>query len=351
MYIGRAEPMIADGVTTVSRLRKLIGLALLLFGGLTSCAPSLWGWEPSRLETPSGARAGLADDTKSGAAEGGLADGGLPSAVEQPYFDLDAYLDNGGNGCGWQWQLLPNDLIYKSYLAGMKESRLGTTVTHVRDDGWVWDGTLGGRVGLLRYGDRDPVLPQGFQVDAEGAAIVSLDVDDDVNVRATDYRVGIPFTYGWGVHQTKLAYYHMSSHLGDEFVLANPGFNRLNWSRDAIVLGHSVYMTETLRLYAEAGWAFHSEVSEPWEFQFGFDWAPTTPTGFHGAPFVAFNTHLRQEVNFGGNLSVMAGWAWMSDRDRHLLRMGVHYYNGKSSQYSFYDDFEEQLGFGAWYDF
>ena len=41
----------------------------------------------------------------------------------------------------------------------------------------------------------------------------------------------------------------------------------------------------------------------------------------------------------------------MSDRDRHLLRLGVQYYNGKSSQYSFYDEFEEQLGFGIWYDF
>ncbi len=143
----------------------------------------------------------------------------------------------------------------------------------------------------------------------------------------------------------------MSSHLGDEFVLNNPGFNRFNWARDALVLGHSIYMTETLRLYAEAGWAFHSEISQPWEFQFGLDWAPNAPTGFRGAPFFAANVHLRQEVNYGGNVSAMTGWSWMSERDRHLLRLGVHYYNGKSSQYSFYDDFEEQLGFGIWYDF
>ena len=110
-------------------------------------------------------------------------------------------------------------------------------------------------------------------------------------------------------------------------------------------------MIETLRLYAEAGWAFRSDISEPWEFQFGLDWAPNTPTGFRGAPFFAVNGHLRQEVDYGGNLSLMTGWAWMSDRDRHLLRLGLHYYNGESSQYSFYDDFEEQIGFGLWYDF
>ncbi len=279
----------------------------------------------------------------------------IPNPVEQPYFDLDAYLDNGGvvqtPGREWQWQLLPNDLIYKSYLAGIKEPRSGTVITNIENDGWVWEGIMGARVGLLRYGDHDPLLPQGFQIDAEGAASVRLDVDQDVDVRATDYRVGVPFTYGCGNHQWKLAYYHMSSHLGDEFVLRNVGYPRMNWSRDALVLGYSIYMTETLRLYAEAGWAFRSDVNEPWEFQFGADWAPTSATGFRGAPFFAVNTHLRQEVDFGGNLTVVTGWSWMSDRDRHLLRLGVQYYNGRSSQYSFYSRFEETFGCGIWYDF
>ncbi len=122
-----------------------------------------------------------------------------PEVVEQPYFDLDAYLDAGaGHVDCWHWQLLPPDLIYKSYLAGMKEPRSGTTVTHIGGDGWLWEGVMGARVGMLRYGDHASVLPQGFQLDVEGAASVRLDVDSDVNVRATDYRVGIPLTYGIG---------------------------------------------------------------------------------------------------------------------------------------------------------
>jgi hypothetical protein len=31
--------------------------------------------------------------------------------------------------------------------------------------------------------------------------------------------------------------------------------------------------------------------------------------------------------------------------------MGLHYYNGESPQFSFFDDFEQQLGFGVWYDY
>jgi len=278
-----------------------------------------------------------------------------PTLVEQPFFDLDAYLDNGGvTGMirdDWHWQLLPTDLIYKSYLAGMKEPRAGTSITFIEDDARLWEGVLGARIGLLRFGDQDPLLPQGFQLDAEGAANVRLDVDSQVDVRSTDYRVGVPVTYGFGISQLKFAYYHISSHLGDEFVLRHPGYQRLNWSRDALVLGYSMYVTETVRLYAEAGWAFQCEINEPWELQFGVDWAPTSPTGFRGAPFAAVNGHLRQEVDFGGNLTVMTGWAWVTDRDRHMLRLALHYYNGKSSQYSFYHDSEEAVGLGFWYDF
>ncbi len=286
---------------------------------------------------------------------GPLGNGGLDGMDQQPYFDLDAYLDSQphqyASGRGWHLQLLPNNLIYKSYLAGAKEPRMGAQVVSMRHDGWIWDATLGGRVGLLRYGDDDPIFPQGIQVDAEGAAQVRLDVTDDVNVRSVDFRGGVPVSFGWGRQQTKLAYYHMSAHLGDEFLLGNPGFNRLNWSRDALVLGHSVYLTQSLRVYGEVGWAFHMEITDPWEFQFGVDWAPVVPTGVNGSPFLAVNTHLLQEVNYGGNLNVQAGWAWVSDRDRHMLRLGLQYYNGKSAQYSFYDDFETQIGFGVWYDF
>jgi hypothetical protein len=218
------------------------------------------------------------------------------------------------------------------------------------DDGALLDGTLGGRIGLLRIGPRDQ--PLGFQIDIEGAAFVRLDPDEDVDVRSADFRAGVPFTYGWGNQQIKFAYYHISSHVGDEFLLKNPGFTRLNFARDVLILGYSVYPTERLRLYGEAGWAFWNDVSGLWEFQFGVEYAPTRPTGLRGEPFFAVNAHLRQEVDYGGGLTAQAGWAWRGDGPSgRLLRMGLHYYNGESSQFSFFDDFEQQLGFGVWYDF
>src|SRR5262245_33243825 len=39
----------------------------------------------------------------------------------------------------WLWQVLPQGLIYKSYLAGAKESRLSSQHINVPGDGWLWD--------------------------------------------------------------------------------------------------------------------------------------------------------------------------------------------------------------------
>jgi hypothetical protein len=166
-----------------------------------------------------------------------------------------------------------------------------------------------------------------------------------------DFRGGLPITYGSGRFRTKFGYYHLSSHLGDEFLLENPGYPRLNYSRDCLVLGETLFITERLRIYAELAWAFHDDVSKPWEFQFGVDYSPIAPTGFSGAPFFAANGHLRQELNYSGHFTLQTGWAWVSDENGRLLRLGFQYVNGLSTQYSFYHQFEQQIGLGLWYDY
>lgn len=251
----------------------------------------------------------------------------------------------------WGCQFLPQGLIYRSYLAGPKESRLGNQLISIPDDSTMWDSTLGARIGVIRIGSTDPFRPVGFQFDIEGSAQVRLDLHDDKDVEATDYRVGFPVTWGDERGQWKFAFYHLSSHMGDEFLLKNMGFPRFWQVRDAFVLGRSLYLTDALRLYAEAGWAFNTVASDPWEFQFGIDYAPRAPTGARGAPFFAINGYLRQEFNFGGGFAVQTGWAWRSDATSHLLRIGLHYYNGASTQWAFLPFHEQQIGAGAWYDF
>jgi len=249
------------------------------------------------------------------------------------------------------WQFLPDGLIYKAYLAGLKESRIGTQVFYEQDEGWKWDSTLGGRAGIFRYGTTDVLWPEGWQVDVEGAAFPRLDPAEAMDLDVVDFRIGVPVTWGVGPWRTKLAYYHLSAHYGDEFLLRTPGMTRYNYSRDAIVFGLAYYATDDVRLYAEADWGvIHADVAEPWAFQFGVEYSPARPTGLAGAPFLAVGAHLRQELDFSGNLVVQAGWQWRGNTG-HLVRAGLHYHNGLSNQFEIYDRFEQQIGFGMWYDF
>lgn len=252
----------------------------------------------------------------------------------------------------WQWQLLPDGLVYPTYLAAPKESRFAGLVNYERDWGWLLDLEAGGRVGLFRYGTTQSPRPDGWQLDLEGAAFPRLDLEHEEDLIAADFRGGIPLTFGAGPFRAKLAAYHLSSHLGDEYLLRFPEATRINYSRNALVLGGTCFLTDALSLYGEAEWAFYTDGgTQPWEFQFGVDYSPITgPRDLRGAPFVAVNGQLRQEVDYGGSVVVQAGWQWRGATN-HRLRMGAQYFAGKSDQYQFFNQYEERLGMGVWYDF
>lgn len=252
----------------------------------------------------------------------------------------------------WTWQVLPDGLIYRSYLAGPKEPRIAGIWVNQNDHGWLYDATLGGRVGLLRYGNNRSDRPEGWQLDLEVAAFPRLDFKNELDLVSSDFRFGMPLTYGSGPWSAKLAYYHLSSHLGDEFLLANPGVTRLNYSRDAMVAGVAYRPIDEVRIYGEAGWSFHNDGgSQPWEFQFGAEYSPLWAWALGGAPFAAVNAHLREEVDFGGELTVQAGYQWRGAQSGRLFRLGLQYLTGKSPQYEFFNQNEEQLGIGLWYDY
>ena len=252
----------------------------------------------------------------------------------------------------WSWQLLPQGMIYRAYLAGMKESRLMSLwMNEDRQFGNIWDFALGGRAGILRFGTSSTILPEGYQIDIEGAALGRMDLEHERDMMATDYRFGVPITWGTAHWQYKFAYYHLSSHLGDEYWLQHSYLNRINYVRDELVLGISCILHERIRLYAEAGWAFYTgEDTKPWEFQFGAEYSNQLPDTWLGSPFFAINGHLREEIDFGGSVCVQTGWQWRG-KVGNLFRIGMSYYNGMSEQYEFWDRYESKIGGGLWYDF
>ncbi|HEY1601551.1 MAG TPA: DUF1207 domain-containing protein [Pirellulales bacterium] len=280
-----------------------------------------------------------------------ITDGQMPPPVGYPAGGI-AMAEAIAYDAPWSWQILPVGLIWHSYLAGVKEPRMGSVFNYQPGLGWVWDATAGGRVGLLRYGTPNGFRPEGWQLDLEGAAFPQLLMQQNWDMHSTDFRVGVPLTYGIGPVQFKFEVYHLSSHLGDEFMLSHPTVQRINYSRNALVFGTSYYATDNIRLYGEVGWAFYADGgSEPWELQFGAEYSPIYAPSFRGSPFAAINGHLRQEVAFGGALTVQVGWQWLNGGTGTRVRAGFQYLNGKNEQYQFFNQYVQQFGFGIWYDY
>lgn len=282
----------------------------------------------------------------------------VPQALPQPMYVApvpgNSFLQSPTTYAGWNWELLPSDVIWHSYMAGSKEPRMsGVFYEELNGNMQLLDVTLGGRASILRYGTRVQGQPYGWELQIEGAGQPRLNLDQNWDLDAADFRFGVPLVYGNDRVQFKLSYYHLSSHLGDEFIEREnvPASSRINYARDGIVIGTSFFPLPAWRWYAEAEWAFYAdEGADPWAFQFGLDYAQPGPTGAIGTPFFAVNGHLREEVDYGGNMVAQAGWLWRGNTGR-VIRTGVHYHNGKSNQYEFSDEFEQQIGVGLWYDY
>ncbi|MCO6043820.1 DUF1207 domain-containing protein [Aeoliella sp. ICT_H6.2] len=277
------------------------------------------------------------------------------SSVIDPELTLSDYY-SGGPYCEpcepWTSQILPDGLIYRSYMAGPREPKMQLVhLEEVSSSETLWDVILGGRRAIWRYGTTNELRPEGWELDIEGGAIIRLNLDNERDVDTSDFRFGVPLTYGVGRWQYKFGYYHLSSHLGDEWIVRTPDWERKNYVRDAIIFGASFNPTPAWRLYGETAYAFFTAGgAEPWEFQFGAEYSQPGVTGYHGTPFFATNGHLREELNFGGDYALQFGWLWRGDSGSQF-RAGFQWLTGHSNYYQFYNESEEQYGLGIWYDF
>ncbi|MGL4941983.1 MAG: DUF1207 domain-containing protein [Thermoguttaceae bacterium] len=256
----------------------------------------------------------------------------------------------------WEHLFLPVGEIYPAPLADVKASRMMAAYSSDQQLGAVFDGVIGGRVGLWRYGTRQSTLPSGVQFDIEANAGLRMALDRGRDMQATDYHFGAPLTFGNPHVQFKIAYEHVSAHLGDEYILRaldeDTLFRRINYVRDSIVLGAAVRPHTDMRLYGEVSYAFcRGEMTKSWMLQFGAEYSPVYRGGSrYGSPFLAIHTTLLEELDFSGNLAVQAGWQCRGSRNQ-LIRLGLYYLTGNDEQLEFFDDNTSKVGVGLWYDF
>ncbi len=189
--------------------------------------------------------------------------------------------------------------------------------------------------------------PEGqLQFDLEGAlwAIFQPTMESSPLVNA-DYFIGAALTYRLYCWSLRLRGYHISSHIGDEFLLNHPDFNRKNPSAEFIDLFASYDMSDDLRLYAGVGYVPFSDPTFPcknWFFQGGAEaYLPwfrfvSCANMLEGRPYFAMNFLFREDVNMEIDQTYVLGYefAKLTGLERKF-RIYMEYHDGYSLEGQF----------------
>lgn len=101
-----------------------------------------------------------------------------------------------------------------------------------------------------------------LQIDLEGGLWAIFDpCYESAPLINADYFIAVPITYAINCWQFRLRGFHISSHIGDEFLLNHPHFDRRNPSAEYLDFFISHDLTEEIRLYAGLGWVVMQDPS------------------------------------------------------------------------------------------
>ncbi len=155
----------------------------------------------------------------------------------------------------------------------------------------------------------------------------------------TDYLIAIPISYAFDKWAFRLRGYHISGHLGDEFIVNNPGFTRVNPSFEAIDFMGSYQITSGLRVYGGPGFVVHSDDTFPMKVfyvEMGLEWRfyglRMHSHKLYGAPFFAGDLQLWEATNYQPSGTVMLGYEFSKLQGAgRKVRLFVEYHNGYSA--------------------
>ncbi len=155
----------------------------------------------------------------------------------------------------------------------------------------------------------------------------------------TDYLLALPLSYAIKKWAFRLRAYHISSHLGDEFIVnGGPKIVRKNPSFEAVDLFASYQATDVLRLYFGPGVIVHSDSTYPMKWCYVEYGLECRFKGFryhyhrlYGSPFFAADFQQWQASNFRLSTTLQLGYEWSKLQGAgRKVRLFAEYHNGNS---------------------
>ena len=160
-----------------------------------------------------------------------------------------------------------------------------------------------------------------------------------------DYYVAIPITYAWRSWAFRLRLYHISSHLGDEFLCNNIGFDRRNPSSEYIDFFTSWCPNSNFRLFGGLGIIARRDETFPHRrlyLEYGFDYYFPFANSYWcksrvlGRPFFATYLRTREDNDYKFDGTFVYGYEWTRlFCDYKKIMIYLEYHNGFSLEGQF----------------
>jgi hypothetical protein len=254
----------------------------------------------------------------------------------------------------WTLEVFPEGRIYPPYLADPRQSRSGSKVQFpVRGRGHdiKIENALGGSRPLALWTDsRD--ARRSMELSLEAAVFSRFDIPEQWDMDAADYRFGFPFVYREGPLALKLHVWHLTSHLGDEYLSRVEGSERLSYHLEELALGMALDLESFGRAYAEAGLPLYvGSDTRGGRVQLGLEWVDAVRPGALG-PYAAIDLHGRREQDWDPGLAVQLGLLRRpKSAGGTTLRGFLEYYRGPDQQTQFLANREHYVAVGFAADF
>lgn len=237
--------------------------------------------------------------------------------------------------------------------------------------GMRWhDHAIGARVMEASLGDSFPVYRWfdlwpchgDLQIAIEAGAWTVLDQSkSSFDLINADYMAAIPVTYAFGKWSFRLRPYHMSSHLGDEYIMHNhiTKAQRKNKSFEAVDITASYQWNRYLRLYAGPGFIIKSDRQMPlknYYVQYGAEihcWGHRFLTSrLYGEFFLAAYISHFQYLHWNPNLTMAIGYQLNKLQGTGRgMRIYLEYHNGHSAEGQFATEITKYIGIKLSYGF
>jgi hypothetical protein len=199
---------------------------------------------------------------------------------------------------------------------------------------------------------------RGWQISIQAGVLAQLHMDPATSYALinADYIVGIPLEWRHERVSARLRLYHQSSHVGDEYLLLNPGAERVNVSFEELeaIAAYDLGGCKG-RLYTGGGILLHRHPAmNRARVLAGVEWRGRSHRStfaqrhrFKTTPIAGVEVKAFGELGWQPNVRVVAGAELARERGTRAVRLLAEYYHGYFPYGQFFEEKVDHFGAGV----